>query len=78
LTLLDIVGLVGAVVILGAYAAVQMERLDARSWTALALNFAGASFILLSMIKAFNLSAAVVEGCWALVALYGMVRKLKR
>jgi len=72
----DIIGIVGVALILAAYAGTQLDRMDHKGWAALAMNFMGAVLILVSMIKAFNLSAALMEGAWALVALYGMARKL--
>ena len=64
--------------ILGAYVGVQAERMDARDWTALVLNLLGSLLILGSLVTAFNLSAALMEGTWALTALYGMWRRLRR
>jgi hypothetical protein len=79
LTLLDLAGLVGVAMILVAYAAAQLRRLDPVKAPSLALNLAGACLILLSMVRAFNLSAAVMEGAWALIALFGLIRiALKR
>ena len=74
MTLLDIGGLVGVALILIAYAAAQLEKLEPRAAPALVMNFIGASLILISMIKAFNLSAFVVEGAWALIALFGLIK----
>ena len=70
----DLAGLVGVVVILGGYAAATLGRLRPDGAASLALNFAGATLILLSLTRAFNLSAALVEGAWALIALAGLVR----
>jgi len=71
----DAIGLVGVAVVLGAYAAATTGRLPAKSAASLALNFAGASLILVSLVAgSFNLSAAIVEGAWALVALAGLIR----
>jgi hypothetical protein len=38
------------------------------------LNLTGALLILLSLYFDFNLSAVLMEGAWALVALIGLVR----
>ena len=70
----DIAGLVGVTLILAGYAAATMGRLHPKGAPSLALNFAGASLILLSLTRQFNLSAAIVEGAWALIALIGLVR----
>jgi hypothetical protein len=64
--------------ILAAYVGVQVERMDARGWAALWLNLLGSLAILFSMTVAFNLSAALMEGAWALTAIYGMWRRLKK
>jgi hypothetical protein len=71
---MDAAGLAGVVLILIAYAAATTGRLDPKRAPSLAANFVGASLILLSLSRAFNLSAAIMEGAWALVALVGLLR----
>lgn len=73
----DVAGVVGVVLVLAAYAAAQLHRLDPTKPPALLANLAGASLILLSLSQAFNLSAAIVEGAWALIALFGLVKTLR-
>jgi hypothetical protein len=70
----DIAGLVGVATILAGYALATTGRLDSKGAPSLAINFVGASLILLSLTQRFNLSAAIVEGAWALIALVGLVR----
>ena len=70
----DIAGLVGVVLILAGYAAATVGRLHPKGAPSLAINFLGASLILLSLTQKFNLSAAIVEGVWAFIALVGLVR----
>jgi hypothetical protein len=78
-TLPDAAGVAGVVMILVAYAGATTGRLDPKRAIALVLNLAGASLILLSLAYDFNLSAVLMEGAWALVALIGLVRlALKR
>ena len=74
MNLFDAAGLVGVALILAAYAAAQLHRLDPTRPPALLMNLAGAGLILLSLTRAFNLSAAIVEAAWALIALFGLVR----
>ncbi len=70
----DIAGLFGVALILAAYAAATAGRLHPKGAPSLAINFVGASLILLSLARNFNLSAAIVEGAWAFIALAGLIR----
>ena len=67
-------GVVGVLCILIAYAGATSGRLDARRAPALLLNLTGALLILVSLYFDFNLSAVLMEGAWALVAVYGLVQ----
>jgi hypothetical protein len=73
-TLLDLAGLVGVSLILIAYAAAQVRWLDPVKAPALLMNLAGASLVLASLTRKFNLAAFVMEAAWAVVALYGLLR----
>ena len=68
-------GVVGVLLILVAYAGAQLGRLEPRRAPALVLNLVGAALILGSLAVHFNLAAALMEAAWALVALYGLIRK---
>ena len=75
MSLQDGAGLAGVALILAAYAATALGRLDPRGARALALNLVGAGLVLFSLLTdRFNLSATVMEGAWALVALVGLLR----
>ncbi len=74
MTAADALGVVGVLCILIAYAGATSGRLDARRAPALLLNLAGALLILVSLYFDFNLSAVLMEGAWALVAVYGLVQ----
>jgi hypothetical protein len=78
LTPFDGAGVVGVVLILIAYAAAQLNRLDPTHRPALFMNLIGSCLILTSLTHAFNLSAALVEAAWALIAVFGLVRTLFR
>ena len=54
--------------ILAGYAAATAGPLHPKGAPSLLVNFVGASLILLSLTQKFNLSAAIVEGAWALIA----------
>jgi hypothetical protein len=70
----DAAGLVGVLVILVAYAGSSLGRLDPKGLLALSGNFIGASLVLVSLTKDFNLPSVVMESAWALVALIGLGR----
>lgn len=70
----DAAGLVGVLIILVAYAGAALGRLDPKGVWSLLANFLGACAILVSLMGEFNLSATVMEGSWALVALAGLIR----
>ena len=74
MTLPDILGVVGVGLILIAYAGATTGRLDPKQAPALLLNLTGALLILGSLYFDFNLSAVLMEGAWALVALVGLAR----
>jgi hypothetical protein len=75
MSLADAAGLLGVLLILAAYAGAAMGRLDANRPISLTCNLIGASLILWSLLTDdFNLSATVMEGAWALVALAGLVK----
>ncbi|HEY2658630.1 MAG TPA: hypothetical protein VGI79_02840 [Caulobacteraceae bacterium] len=74
MTIADIAGLAGVVLILIAYAGTQFRGLDPTRAPSLLMNLLGASLILASLTKAFNLSAVLMESAWALVALAGLIK----
>ena len=73
----DLAGLIGVAMILAAYSLHVLRRLSSRALAYSALNACGAALILVSLYFAFNLSAAVMEGVWLAVSLYGLLRSRK-
>jgi hypothetical protein len=73
-TAFDAVGLAGTALMLGTYGLTVAGRIDPRRAPALAGNLLGAGGILVSLSHDWNLSAAIVEGVWAAIALAGLVR----
>ncbi len=57
-----------------AYAGGQLGKLDMTALPALLMNLAGSLMVLWSLSFKFNLSAALMEGAWALVAIYGLAK----
>jgi hypothetical protein len=74
MSLTDIAGLIGVFVMLAVYAAASAGKLDPTKAPALIGNLVGPALVLYSLSHDFNLSAAILEGAWALVAIIGLVR----
>jgi hypothetical protein len=66
----QLISLIGALMILGAYGAQQFHKLSATSALYLMLNFAGAVILGIIAIRARQLGLSVVEGAWALISLF--------
>ena len=73
-TLLDAVGMAGVLMMLVAYGATVSGRMDPLRPLALLLNLTGSLAVLVSLTRAFNWSAAVIESAWAVIAAAGLVR----
>jgi paired small multidrug resistance pump len=67
-------GVVGVVLVLIAYAGIHFDWYDPKKAPALLMNLFGSALILLSMVRAFNLSAFLMEAAWAAMALYGLAK----
>ena len=74
MTLLDVGGIIGVLLVLLAYAGIHFDWFDPKRVPALLMNLFGSALILVSMIRAFNLSAFLMEAAWAAMALYGLLK----
>jgi hypothetical protein len=72
--LLNIGGIAGVGMVLLAYAGIHFDWFDPKKAFALLLNLIGSGLILLSMTRAFNLSAFLMEAAWAAMAAFGLVK----
>lgn len=72
--LADIIGLIGVGCIIAAYFFLTLGKLtseqSAYSW----LNLVGALLVIVSLLWAWNLSALILEGIWAGLSLYKLMR----
>lgn len=77
-SIVDIIGSVGVVVIIVTYFLLQTERIRSESLAYSALNAAGAAMIAFSLVFDFNFPAFVVEIFWLLISLYGIFKAVSR
>jgi uncharacterized membrane protein len=73
----QVISLVGAVMILIAYAAHQMGRLDRNSFLYLTLNLIGAVILGIVAARAKQSGLTLMEGAWALISLIALVKNLR-
>ena len=74
----NLIGLLGVAGLLSAYLLLQSGRLRAEAPSYSLLNALGSGGILFSLIYDFNLSAALIEGLWLVISLYGLIRGFRR
>ena len=74
----DIAGLAGVAMMVFAYAASALGKLDPTRAMALLLNLVGSALVLYSLAYAWNVSSFVMEAVWFLVAVVGLVRLAMR
>ena len=69
----DIMGSIGVVLIVLAYAAVQMRKMHSEQLSYSVINLIGAAMILVSLRYNFNLASFIIEVFWILISLWGIV-----
>lgn len=74
----QLISLIGALMILGAFGAQQFHKLSATSSLYLALNFVGAVILAIIAIRARQLGLSLVETAWALISLFMLVKQSRR
>ena len=78
LTLVGIIGLTAPVLFLYAYAMVSLGRWQSTMLRFHVLNFIGAILLLISLTEQWNLPVCILESCWGLISVYGMVKALRK
>lgn len=72
--LVDFLGIVGVGIIVVTYLFLQLGKLSSNAlWYSL-MNAIGASFIVVTLLINFNLSALLMEVFWVLISLLGVYR----
>ena len=74
----QIVSLLGAAMILAAFAAQQAKKLPSDGPAYLALNFAGSAILTYSAVEAGSWGLIALEGSWAVISLVSLGKAVGR
>lgn len=70
----DIAGVVGSVIVIVAYFATQVGWFGANDPRFAWANLIGAALIIVSLLMDFNLAAFIMEIFWILISVFGLAR----
>ena len=76
-SLFDLVGNVGVFLIIISYLLLQLNKIKSKDITYSAMNLIGATFVIISLIENFNMSAFVIEVFWVGISFVGIVNYFK-
>ena len=75
--MLQVVSVIGALLILLAFAANQLGRIDTSNLSYQVSNLAGSAILTTVAVIEVQLGFILLEGTWALVSLWGTIRVLR-
>jgi hypothetical protein len=73
----QVIQIVGALLILAAFTAVQLERMRPDSRLYLALNLAGSAILAVLAVTSQQWGFVLLEGVWAIVSAWGLLAALR-
>jgi membrane-bound ClpP family serine protease len=69
----QVIQVIGALLILTAFAAVQFERMETSSQLYLALNLVGSAILAVLALRTSQWGFVLLEGVWAIVSAIGLL-----
>ena len=73
----QVIQVIGALLILAAFAAVQFERMEPSSRLYLALNLVGSAILAVLALRTSQWGFVLLEGVWAIVSAMGLWAALR-
>jgi hypothetical protein len=74
----DVVGALGVFLIVGTYLLLQLGKIGAKELRYSLVNAVGAALVLVSLYSEFNLSAALIEGFWLAISIFGLAKSIQK
>jgi len=74
----NIIGMLGTTLVVSAFLALQLEKLDAKGLTYNLANLLGAAMLLISLFVHFNLASFIIELFWIAASLVGLIKYIQR
>ncbi len=74
--MLELLQIVGALLILAAFIALQLRRIDSTSYLYLILNAAGSAVLALLALRGSQWGFLLLEGTWAAVSIAGLLGRV--
>lgn len=78
LSLSDLIGIVGVIIIIISYMLLQLEKMNAKEVIFSILNTIGALLIIVSLLYDWNLSSFIMEFTWMMISIYGIFKHYKK
>jgi hypothetical protein len=72
--LMQVISIAGAVMVLIAYAAHQMERMRVETFAYQLLNLCGGAMLVAAAITTRQAGLILMEGAWVVISVYGLVK----
>jgi predicted membrane protein len=76
--LFNTVGMIGAILILIAFFLIQTDKIKSDDLSFPVLNSLGALFLLVSLLRFWNLASVFIEVCWIAIGVYGIIKNVKK
>ena len=74
----DWIGMLGTLLVLGAFFLLQAGRIHGNRLAYQLLNLVGAACVLVSLWNKFNISVFLLEATWVAISIYGIVRSFRK
>jgi NADH:ubiquinone oxidoreductase subunit 6 (subunit J) len=74
----QLISLIGAILILFAFAAVQMRRMESQSVSYQSLNLAGGVCLCIAAVASMQYGFILLEGSWAVLSAHGLLRIIRQ